>query len=288
MAYENKPSNQRPEEESPAWLLRVQEQSWEPEILVSGIVLYGLFQVPELIEQLHHFLNHFSFEVFSGGTVDTTMLSALKVANVWLVGGFMTHLFLRSIWVALVGLSYVYKNGVDIERLKMKEPYNRVIFKDASYLRNIVRLEEICSTTFAISFLLFMLILGGLFFLGVVVAILSLWLHFFPEQNNFSWVDPTLSIIGVVYLLDFLTLGLFKRIPYFSRVYFPIYRVMSFLTLSPLYRKIYYGLISNHKTWKSVLAILIFIGGTAVLYSGFRLDKNPADTLTFRLSNSAE
>ncbi len=210
------------------------------------------------------------------------------VANVWLIGGFMMHLFLRSIWVALVGLSYVYKNGVDIERLKMRESYNRLIFRNRDYHRNIVRLEEICSTTFAISFLLFMFILGGFFFLGVIVVLISIWLYFFPEWNNSSWVDPFLTIIGGVYLLDFLTLGLFKRIPYFSRVYFPIYRVMSFLTLSPLYRKIYYGLISNHKKWKSVLAILIFISGTAVLYSGFRLDKNPADTLTFRLSNSAE
>lgn len=46
------------------------------------------------------------------------MIAVLKVANVWLIGGFMIHLLLRSIWVALVGLSYVYKNGVDITHLK--------------------------------------------------------------------------------------------------------------------------------------------------------------------------
>lgn len=288
MEQQNEPTNKLLENETPAWLIRVQEQSWEPEILVSGIVLYGLFQVPELIEQLHHFLNHFSFEVFSGGTADTTMLAMLKVANVWLIAGFMMHLLLRSIWVALIGLSYVYKNGVDVKRLKMKEQYNRVIFKTPNYLPNIVRLEEICSTTFAISFLLFMFILGGFFFLGVIVVVLTTWLYFFPDRHDFSWVDPFLTVIGGLYLLDFLTLGLFKRIPYFSRVYFPVYRVMSFLTLSPLYRKIYYGLISNHKKWKSVLAILTFLSVTALLYSRFRLDKNPADRLSLRLSDNAE
>jgi hypothetical protein len=117
LAHQETP-NKSPEQETPAWLLRVQEQSWEPEILVSGIVLYGLFQLPALLERLQHFLSHFSFEVFSGGTADESMIAVLKVANVWLIGGFMVHLLLRSIWVALVGLSYVYKNGVDITHLE--------------------------------------------------------------------------------------------------------------------------------------------------------------------------
>ncbi|MCI4650628.1 hypothetical protein [Phaeodactylibacter sp.] len=289
MAHQKEPSNKSPEQETPAWLLRVQEQSWEPEILVSGIVLYGLFQAPALLERLQHFLSHFSFEVFSAGTADESMVAVLKVANVWLIGGFMVHLLLRSIWVALVGLSYVYKNGVDISRLKMGESYNRLIFKDAQYTRNIVRLEEICSTTFAVSFLLFMLLLGGCFFLGVVVALLAAWLYFFPNRaEQLTTIDPILSIIGGIYVLDFLTLGLLKRIPYFSKFYLPIYRVMSWLTLSPLYRKIYYGLVSNHAKWKSVLAILIFLSVTALLYSGFRLKNNPADALALRLLDTAE
>ncbi len=289
MAHQNEPSSKSPEQETPAWLLRVQEQSWEPEILVSGIVLYGLFQLPALLEQLQHFLSHFSFEVFSNGTADESIIAVLKVANVWLIGGFMVHLLLRSIWVALVGLSYVYKNGVDVSRLKMGESYNRLIFKDAQYTRNIVRLEEICSTTFAVSFLLFMLLLGGCFFLGVVVALLAAWLYFFPDRaEQLTTLDPILGLIGGIYVLDFLTLGLLKRIPYFSKFYMPIYRVMSWLTLSPLYRKIYYGLVSNHAKWKSVLAILIFMSVTVLLYSGFRLESNPADALTLRLPDSAE
>ena len=289
MAHQNELSSKSPEQETPAWLLRVQEQSWEPEILVSGVVLYGLFQLPALLEQLQHFLSHFSFEVFSGGTADESMIAVLKVANVWLIGGFMVHLLLRSIWVALVGLSYVYKNGVDVSRLKMGESFNRLIFKDAQYTRNIVRLEEICSTTFAVSFLLFMLLLGGCFFLGVVVALLAAWLYFFPDRaEQLTTLDPILGIIGGIYVLDFLTLGLLKRIPYFSKFYMPIYRVMSWLTLSPLYRKIYYGLVSNHAKWKSVLAILIFMSVTVLLYSGFRLKNNPADALTLRLPDTAE
>ena len=35
------------------WLKRIQEQSWEPEILISGIVLFALTQFPPLIREAH-------------------------------------------------------------------------------------------------------------------------------------------------------------------------------------------------------------------------------------------
>lgn len=38
------------EKDYPSWLKRIQEQSWEPEILISGIVLVALSQLPKAIE----------------------------------------------------------------------------------------------------------------------------------------------------------------------------------------------------------------------------------------------
>lgn len=65
---------------------------------------------------------------------DESMIVVFKVVNVWFIGGFMVYLLLCSIWVVLVGLSYVYKNGVDVFRLKMGEFYNCLIFKDVQYI----------------------------------------------------------------------------------------------------------------------------------------------------------
>ncbi|NRA48005.1 MAG: hypothetical protein HRU12_02635, partial [Phaeodactylibacter sp.] len=207
--------------ETPAWLVRVQEQSWEPEILISSIVLFGLFQVPALLERLQHFLTHYSLEIFSWGTADETMLTLLKVANIWLIAGFMVHLLLRSIWVALVGLSYVYKDGIKVEQLKFKEKFNQALFKNRTYESNIIRLEEICSTSFAISFLLFMCILGAFFLLSIVALALAFAHELFPDFRNYGWIDPFLMGVVLIYLIDFLTLGLLKRIPYLSNIYYP-------------------------------------------------------------------
>lgn len=272
------------------WLARVQEQSWEPEIIISGIVLYALYQIPELIGRLEHFLTNYSWPIFSAGSADEVLISLLMVANVWLIIGFTVHLFLRSVWVAYVGLSYVYKDGIQVSRLRLRDRYNQLLFKDAGFRNNIIRLERVCSTTFAVSFLLFMCVLGAFFALSIVALLISLYVTLFPDQDQGSlfWLDPVLTIIALVFIIDFVTLGWLKRIPYFSKVYYPVYRLMSWLTLSPLYRRIYYGLISNLPKWKAALGMISFILISGFMAFSIRTEKNVADVLSLRLSNTAE
>jgi len=110
--------------------------------------------------------------------------------------------------------------------------------------------------------------LGAFFALSVVALLISLYVTLFPGQDYFPWLDPLLMIIALVFIIDFVTLGWLKRIPYFSKVYYPVYRVMSWLTLSPLYRRIYYGLISNLPKWKAAFGMISFIVVSVV--SGYK------------------
>lgn len=245
---------------TPNWLQRVQEQSWEPEILISGIVLFGLLQLPPYIEELGRYLNTYSFTIFSAGNVDRSLIAVLFTANYWLIGGFTIHLILRSVWVAFVGLSYVYPQGVRKEKLPYSSFYLKLISKQNDYQANILRLETICSTVFAVSFLLFMSIIGAFLFLLVATMVLATLFELFPDfmKTYESWIDPVLSVICLIYLFDFISLGLLKRIPLVNKVYYPFYRVMSVLTLAPLYRHIYYGFVSNHNRWLVALWVFLF------------------------------
>jgi hypothetical protein len=67
------------------WLQRLQEGSWEPEILISGIVLYGLFQLFPLIAELDHYLEHYGLIIFSGGNINENITALLTVSVVWLI-----------------------------------------------------------------------------------------------------------------------------------------------------------------------------------------------------------
>ena len=70
-------SESKHEFEKPAWLNELQQKSWEPEILLSGIVLYGMFQIPDLLDSFLEFGNDNLF----GSTTDLdNFVSAIKVA----------------------------------------------------------------------------------------------------------------------------------------------------------------------------------------------------------------
>jgi len=266
------------------WLTRVQEQSWEPEILISGFVLFALFQIPSLLKDLNLFLNNNSIEIFSQGNVDDTLTAMLTVSNGWLIFGFSTHLFLRSIWVAFIGLSYVYKDGIDFSKLKFQPEYKKGIKKNSDYVEIIHKLEKACSATFAISFLWFLCILGATFAVLVIGGIINILLYFLPSKTSGTdWVDLTLSTIFLVHIFDFVTLGALKRIKYVSKVYYPIYTLISYLTLSPLYRGIYYGFVSNHKWWKVALFMLLFAASSIILVFAMRENRNLINTMVFEV-----
>ncbi|MEM9052438.1 MAG: hypothetical protein AAGC47_10335 [Bacteroidota bacterium] len=261
------------------WLQRVQEQSWEPEILISGIVLFALFQIPPLIKEANAFLDVNSVLIFSNGNVDETLAALLLAATYWLIIGFSTHLVGRSIWAAFVGLSYVYIDGVKIEKLKYPEKFKRVIRKTSDYKDLIIKLEKFCSTIFAASFLIFMCTVGIFFFLGWL-GVVFLLIHELggdlPIIGNY--IDIGLQVISLICVIDFIGLGLIKRIPYVNKIYYPFYKVMSFLTLSPLYRSIYYGFVTNHKWWQVAIAMFVFTFGTFFMVAAIRDEANFFDT----------
>jgi hypothetical protein len=271
------------------WLQRVQEQSWEPEILISGIVLFSLFQIPPLIEEANAFLNVNSITLFSNGNVDETLAAVLLAANYWLILGFSTHLIGRSIWAAFVGLSYVYLDGVKVEKLNYPDNFKKVIGRTGDYKSLIVKLEKFCSATFAASFLIFMCTVGVFVFIGWIGVTAFIYLEMGGDIALIDdYADPVLLVLGVIYLVDFIGLGLIKRIPFVNRLYYPLYRVMSFLTLSPLYRSIYYGFVTNHKWWKVTLAMLVFSVGTFFMTASIREGENFFDTTELTLSNSKD
>jgi len=272
----------------PGWLRRVQEQSWEPEVLISGIVLFALFQMPARIDAFSNYLELNSINFFSNGTINEVFASILKVSLYWLMIGFSMHLFLRSVWTAYVGLSYTYKEGIQHDRLKFQPVFQRIIEREVDYESRIQQIEKTCSSLFAISFGLFMGMVGAilyLFFIGIFVFLI---MEYLPVLENHWIFDFATVFIGGIYLLDFITLGWVKRIPYFSRIYLPIYRLMSAITLSPFYRSIYYGFVTNHKKWKVFLAIFLFVIASVVWSVGIRTQQEPLSTLDMKVSSDKQ
>jgi len=251
MKYKNEDDKQ------PGWLKRVQEQSWEPELLISGLILFALFQTPDLIDLLNQHLEVSASDFFSNSAVNEAISALLKISVYVLIAGFITHIFLRSVWVAYAGLSYIYKDGINFSELSLPEMYTGH-FNNHSYENRIKSLEKVCSGMFSASFLFFMIILG-LISVGVIISLVIIFIMtLFP---GFQYVDTVANILlistGLLFLIDLLTLGIIRRIPYIRTLYYPFYKIGRLMMLAPMYEDIYYGFLSNNKKWK-LGAISIF------------------------------
>lgn len=249
-------------ETTPKWLEELQLKSWEPEILLSGIVLYGMFQVPDMLDSFQVF---FQTNVVGESSNIELMASFMKIGVSWLIGGLILHLISRGIWVGMVGLSFTFPKGIDVDRLKYKEPFHSRLERIPGYQKVIIRLEKISSSLFALSFLLFMVILGVYFYLLIFIVIPGFILEDLIGVDDGSiWSDifgfyvVTVVFLGMLNIVDFVTLGFFRRFRIFARVYWPWYRLISLVTLSRFYRSIYYGLVSNSNRWAIFMFFLAF------------------------------
>lgn len=257
------------EDSTPKWLMRTQERSWEPEILISGIVLLALTQVTRLLDGLHFWLEErTSMFYFYTSDVDDMFFSALKVSTYWLMTGLIFHLILRSIWVSFVGLSYTFPEGIKLEKLRLQPWFHDRLLRLPDFKSAVVRLENICSAMYAIAFMLVMatisLVMFLLFVTLLAVVLVTITPRLIESDGNIDRIMIVLVLLTAMpYFIDFMTLGWLKRLSGFWKVYRYVYRFMGAITFAGVYRGIYYGLITNISRWKVFFLIFVYVAITA-------------------------
>jgi len=246
---------------TPKWLSELQQRSWEPEILLSGIVLYGMFKVPDILED---FLVFFKLNV-SGKNDINNLVALFKMGIYWLISGLNLHLICRGIWIGMVGLSYTFPKGINFDHLSFKGRFKKKVERTPSFEKIVIRLEKVCSSLFSISFMLFMSLIGGyIYFLVLIIIPFTILYVYFdlgfsgPLFDAFQYYVLVVLILGLLGLLDFVTLGYLRRFRWFEKLFWPIHKVISILTLSRFYRPIYYGVVTNFNKWVFFSFLLIF------------------------------
>ena len=246
---------------APQWLQSIQLNSWEAELLISALVLYALFRIPES-------LDYWSLNTFERGSQLHGLIAIIQNAIQLLSLGYILHILVRGVWVATVGFSYVFPSGVATERLKFRGRFKKELESNGSLVRNVLRLEELCSMIYGISFILFGTLFGFGIFLFSFIFFVE-WMQPLTEKStNYTMI---LGIVSILYLLasllvfvDFITNGLFRRKEWAIDWFYPVALFFRVVTLSFLYRKSVLVLVSNLKGWRSYLvpiAILMLVAG---------------------------
>lgn len=156
---------------------RLAQETWEVELLISGAVLFGLFQLPGAVDVL---LDDFLLRV--GGIAEQAALFALvmvKLTLYVLISAFVVHLAARFYWAVLIGLGTVFPEGVYWQGLKI----GPMALQDArrrqrSLAESVDRADAVASLVFSVGFAAALVFLVSLvvWALAGLVTLALLWL----------------------------------------------------------------------------------------------------------------
>ncbi|MBU2946868.1 hypothetical protein [Zobellia uliginosa] len=237
------------------WLDKLQQESWQLELIISGFAIYGLLMAYEPLQ----------IKLFKLSLADQELQSnALQLVLICcsiLTFNLILHVLLRGLWIGAIGLRYV-SGDIDFEKLNYSEKFNSYLKrKVGSFDRYIFKLENYCSVLFAISFLLIFYITGIFTAFSAFYLCFQLLasLTFVPEnilEVLGSFIEILFLLASVFVMVDFFGQGILKKKRWTSKLYFPIYWVFSKITFSFLYRPLAYNFLDN-KLGKRVVTLLI-------------------------------
>jgi len=225
-------------------LERLQEESWQLELLISGFAIFGLISAFPTIELAVNDAQN-SQQIYK-----LTIYSIAWASCAILIFNLLLHVLLRGLWIGALGLRYV-SGDIDYDDLKYSPKFTKYLKKRVgSFDKYIATLEDYCSVIFAISFLLIFYVLAITF---TILAIALIANYLLGNDDLPNWLSKGVGItlilfviIGMFFtLIDFITLGFLKKKKWISKIYFPIYWVFSFITLSFLYRPLVYNFLDN-------------------------------------------
>lgn len=231
----------------PEWLKRLQENSWEIELLISGGAIFSLLQLSSYYIdwiQLIRMNNHLP----GTGIVLMIGMVGIKILNL----GFILHLIFRAYWIALVCINYVYPSGIDLNKIYYRKPFTPSLKQENSLKSQILRVDNLCGTV------LYLTITSVVVIVGIIISVIVI----IPTAFEFTSSDAILSFyltVLLVYIFDLITFGLIRSIPILSYLIFPLFKVFDILTLRFIYGKPLLLFMSNVSKIKAFVAGILFI-----------------------------
>lgn len=233
---------------------KLQQESWQLELLISGFAIFGLIAAIDPID------NKFNEMVALENKYFTAPLRIAIMCCYVLIINLILHVVLRGLWIGAIGLRYV-SSEIDYEALNYGKRFTKYLQKKVGSFDNyIAKLENYCSVVFAVAFLslFYIIALFSVFFIIILFSYLFIKSGIFSESIGIILLgcfSILYLLLSLLILIDFITQGFLKKKEWTSFLYMPIYKVFSFITLSFLYRPLVYNFLDN-KFGRRILALL--------------------------------
>lgn len=247
----------------PKWLVDLESQSWQTEMVASGLAIVGSLALgPLLISFSENLIPYFSDHTLRNlEAVFTYLFNAQTI----MVMCFIMHLSLRILWAGFLGLSSVYPRGINSEKkIIYAESLIKQVKKEFPDLSAYsIKLDKVCSIIFSIICALLMLLVS-----------IAVWITLFIVVSNLlrEWLNPEVyTLIGklfAVLALGFLifalliTTGPLKNNSWAKKFAYPTNQIMSKILFLISYEPISYimwTLRTNSNMGKFFMVPTLFI-----------------------------
>ncbi len=254
---------------------KLQQESWQLELLISGFAIFGLFSATESIALKFDIAQH------EKKIADTLIWFAAQISCWILIANLLIHVVLRGLWIGALGLRYV-SGDIDYDELNYSKKFTDYLQKKiGSFDKYIATLENYCSIVFAVSFIFIFYFLASFTFVILLLVIVLLFLD--PDfsgtwEDVFQWTGIGLilfTLLGMFFtFIDFVTQGFLKRKKWTTFFYYPIYKIFSYVTLSFLYRPLVYNFLDNRFGRRLSWVLVPTYVGILYLFSFYYNDSN--------------
>lgn len=188
-----------PEPKKPKWLRKLERESWQAELIISGVAILGCLQLPGLIDRAEQYalLN------FERESMYVLLLTSVywKVFACGLITVFIFHFAVRALWIGMIGLNSVFPGGFTPNERYSPE-FQENLRKDYGDVDGYIqRLDRLCSAIFGVGFGVGSVFLNfGLIGLAVVAAGIGL--------NKLGVSSDVQLTIALVFVVVFMALSL--------------------------------------------------------------------------------
>lgn len=286
---------------SKSWLQYITEQSWEPELLISGLAIYATLKMPGLFSEAY---NYYQYNLQAGTGIFDEMLPLLiycvftTIAYV-LAASFIMHFIVRAFWVGFIGLMSVYRHGIKYQDL----PYSDLFKEEARKKlgtpeRMAMNLDQISSLIFSIAFSIVLImiavsILYLIFFLFYNVLKLFVSASFFDTYASILYYTFLAFVITYVAAIYILNLKRFRSNPRLARWHFNLTWNLNAIIMPVVYKPLQFiqlTFLSNISTKRFMTYYtVLFISFFGVLFTVMlhRMDANIFDTRNYYATSSS-
>jgi MFS family permease len=151
---------------------RLRDRTDELELIISGLTIFALFSIPGwLLDKIADIYTHLSTSLAITAAAGTTLLAGISYG---LAACFVVHLMARAYWVGLIGLRWLFPDGINWSKTPGLGPLSRQYYRDTlPDLDTVIQsTDRLASSLFAVISMLTLSVLwfGTILVLTLVVS----------------------------------------------------------------------------------------------------------------------